>query len=121
MAKLTTSKRKKLKPGTFGLPKERKYPMPDKSHAANAKARATQQVKKGNLTPAENKKIDAKANKILGKTSTKKRKKSDRKLFFYYKSYSKCFVFDYRLVFCSIFFQRHFYDLLGSKRRVLIK
>jgi hypothetical protein len=70
MAKLTTKRRNKLKGSTFGLPKERKYPMPDRSHAANAKARATQQVKKGNLRPAEKKKIDAKANKILGKKSS---------------------------------------------------
>lgn len=69
MAKLTTEKRKGLEDTTFGLPDERKYPMPDKSHAANAKARATQQVKKGNLTAAEKAKIDAKANKILGKGS----------------------------------------------------
>ena len=40
--------------------------MPDKSHAANAKARATQQVAKGNLTSSEKKIIDLKANKILG-------------------------------------------------------
>ncbi len=67
MAKLTTKKRNKLKGKTFGLPSERKYPMPDKSHAANAKARATQQVKKGNLSSSQKKKIDAKANRILGK------------------------------------------------------
>ena len=52
---------------TFGLPGERKYPMPDKSHAANAKARASQQVAKGNLSSSSKTKIDAKANKILGK------------------------------------------------------
>ena len=67
MAKLTTKKRNKLKAKTFGLPSERKYPMPDRSHAANAKARATQQVKKGNLSSSQKKKIDAKANRILGK------------------------------------------------------
>jgi len=67
MAKLTTSKRNRIPSEKFGLPAERKYPMPDKSHAANAKARATQMVEKGKLTSAEKKKIDAKANKILGK------------------------------------------------------
>ena len=51
----------------FGLPGERKYPMPDKSHAANAKARATQQVKAGNLSASSAAKIRAKANRILGK------------------------------------------------------
>lgn len=67
MAKLTTKKRNSLPKSDFALPKERKYPMPDKSHAANAKARATQMVKKGKLSPASKAKIDAKANKILRK------------------------------------------------------
>lgn len=65
MAKLTTKGRKALKSHVFGIPGERKYPMPDRSHAANAKARASQQVAKGNLSSAEKKKIDAKANRIL--------------------------------------------------------
>ena len=71
MAKLTAKKRKKLPKSDFGMPGEKKYPMPDKSHAANAKARASQQVKKGNLSESAKEKIDAKANKIL----KKKRKK----------------------------------------------
>ncbi len=41
--------------------------MPDKSHARNAKARASQQESKGNLTAAEKKKIDRKADAILDK------------------------------------------------------
>jgi len=48
------------------MPGERKYPMPDKSHAANAKARATQQVNKGALSPAAAARVRAKANKVLG-------------------------------------------------------
>lgn len=67
MAKLTSSRRNSLSKSTFGLPEKRKYPMPDKSHAANAKARATQQVKKGNLSSSEAAKIRKKANRILGK------------------------------------------------------
>jgi hypothetical protein len=63
---LTAKKRKALATSTFGLPGERKYPMPDKSHAANAKARASQMVSKGKLSPAAKAKIDAKANRILG-------------------------------------------------------
>jgi hypothetical protein len=43
--------------------------MPDKAHAANAKARAAQMVKKGKLSESEKKKIDAKANKMLGHTA----------------------------------------------------
>ena len=67
MAELTTKKRNSEPKSDFGLPDERKYPMPDKSHAANAKARATQQRKKGNLTKAEETKIDRKADRILDK------------------------------------------------------
>jgi hypothetical protein len=66
MAELKAKQKNKMKDKTFGLPDERKYPMPDKEHAANAKARASQQLKKGNITAAEKKKIDAKANKKLG-------------------------------------------------------
>jgi hypothetical protein len=65
MATLSEKKRDRLKESTFGLPEERKYPMPDESHARNAKARAAQQLKAGNLTAAEKKKIDRKADKIL--------------------------------------------------------
>lgn len=65
MATLSEKKRDSLKPSEFGLPDEKKYPMPDKSHAANAKARATQQEEKGNLSAADKKKIDSKADRIL--------------------------------------------------------
>ena len=66
MAVLKAARRNKLKASTFGLPKQRKYPMPDKSHAANAKARATQMVNKGKLSSAQAAKIRAKANRMLG-------------------------------------------------------
>ncbi len=65
MAKMSEKKRDSLKSSQFGLPDERKYPMPDESHARNAKARAAQQEKKGNLTKAQERKIDRKADKIL--------------------------------------------------------
>ena len=67
MATLDEKKRDKLKGSTFGLPEERKYPMPDESHARNAKARASQQVKKGNLSKADERKIDRKADRVLGR------------------------------------------------------
>jgi hypothetical protein len=67
MANLTEKKRDRLKDSTFGLPEERKYPMPDESHAANAKARAAQQVKKGNLSKSDEHKIDRKADRVLNK------------------------------------------------------
>lgn len=66
MAKLKSATRNALPKSDFGLPGERKYPMPDASHAANAKARATQMVAKGKLSPGAAAKIRAKANKITG-------------------------------------------------------
>ena len=66
MANLSTDARNRLQSASFGLPGARKYPMPDRSHAANAKARATQGVKAGTLSPASAVKIKAKANRILG-------------------------------------------------------
>jgi hypothetical protein len=67
MANMTEKKRDSLKESQFGLPEERKYPMPDKAHARNAKARASQQLHDGNLTKSEKTKIDRKADRILDK------------------------------------------------------
>lgn len=67
MGLLSTNTRKQLPSDEFGLPGSRKYPMPDKSHAVNAKARATQMVKAGKLSSSSAKKIKAKANRILGR------------------------------------------------------
>lgn len=67
MAKLTTKKRDSLPKSEFGLPGTKKYPVPDRAHAVAAKARASQQEKKGNISPATKAKIDAKANKVLKK------------------------------------------------------
>ena len=65
MGKLTTKERKKLPSKDFGLPSTSSYPMPDKSHAADAKARASEEFNKGNLTASQKAQIDAKADKIL--------------------------------------------------------
>lgn len=65
MAKLSSSKRASLPKKDFGIPGKRAYPMPDKSHAGNAKARAAQQVNAGRMSKATEAKIDAKANKVL--------------------------------------------------------
>lgn len=54
-------------PSQFALPAERKYPVDTPARAANAKARATQQVKRGLLPPSTGAAIKAKANKVLGK------------------------------------------------------
>ena len=67
MATLSEKQRDKLPDSTFGLPEEHKYPMPDKSHARNAKARASQAQNAGRITAAEERKIDRKADKILNK------------------------------------------------------
>jgi len=67
MAKLSTAKRDKLPKSEFGLPGKKAYPMPDRSHAANAKARASQMEKAGKLSPSAKAKVDAKANKILAR------------------------------------------------------
>jgi hypothetical protein len=69
---------RELSKSQFGLPNQRKYPMPDKSHAANAKARAKQQLKRGKLTRGAYKKIVAKANGVLGRSKragSKRRKR----------------------------------------------
>jgi hypothetical protein len=65
MATLSTKQRKALPKSDFALPGKRAYPMPDASHAANAKARATQAVKAGRMSPSTAQKIDAKANKVI--------------------------------------------------------
>ena len=67
MAKLAAKARNKLPKSSFGEPGKRAYPMPDKSHAANAKARASQAVNAGRMSKSTEAKIDAKANRKLGK------------------------------------------------------
>ena len=69
-------KRSKLKKSQFGLPGKRKYPMPDKKHAVNAKGRAKQQLKRGRLSRAAYDKIVARANRVIARG--KKRKKTKR-------------------------------------------
>ena len=64
MAKLTATERKHLPANKFALP-GRRFPIEDKSHAANAKARATQGVKRGTLTEEQAARVRAKANRML--------------------------------------------------------
>lgn len=59
MAKLTAKARAKIPTSKFAGP-GRSYPIQDKAHAANAKARASQFA-----SPALKARIDAKANKVL--------------------------------------------------------
>lgn len=64
MAKMTTKSRSELALSDFAGA-GRTYPIPDRAHAANAKARASQQANAGNISQSTKAKIDAKANKVL--------------------------------------------------------
>lgn len=64
MAKLSSAERNKLPAKEFAGP-DRSYPVPDRSHAANAKARAQQQYNKGHISLEMLHRIDAKADKVL--------------------------------------------------------
>ena len=66
MSTLNSKQRKRLPTTVFAGP-NRSYTVPDKSHAANAKARATQQYKAGRLSKSQRDRIDAKANTVLSK------------------------------------------------------
>ena len=67
MAELSSKSRNKLPPKDFAEPEKRAYPIEDKAHARNAKARASQQVKAGKMSKAEEGKIDKKADGVLKK------------------------------------------------------
>lgn len=66
MAKLTSQQRNKLPSSEFAGP-DRSYPVPDHSHAANAKARAQQQYDKGHISLKMLHHIDEKADRVLKK------------------------------------------------------
>jgi hypothetical protein len=66
MAKLTSQSRKKLPDSEFALPGER-YPVEDKAHARNAKARASQAYNAGHLSAAQKAQVDRKADAELAK------------------------------------------------------
>ena len=65
MAKLKTETRNKLPSSKFAEPKKRAYPIEDKAHARNAKARASQAVDAGRMSKSEEAKIDKKADAVL--------------------------------------------------------
>lgn len=67
MSKLTSKARKSLPASKFGEPGKRAYPMPDRSHAANAKARASEMEHKGRISKSTEERIDRKADRVLGK------------------------------------------------------
>ncbi len=67
MAELNTEKRKHLPKAKFAEPEQRKYPIEDKAHARNAKARASQAQNAGRISKAEEERIDKKADAVLKK------------------------------------------------------
>ena len=64
MARLTTQERKKLPSDKFALP-GRRYPIEDKAHARDAKARASREQNAGRLSAADEAKVDRKADTVL--------------------------------------------------------
>ncbi len=68
MAELCTKARDKLPAKDFAEPDKRAYPIEDKAHARNAKARASQAVKAGRMSKAEGAKIGKKADAVLKKS-----------------------------------------------------
>ena len=81
MGDLSPKKREKLPAKDFGLPERAKtpeakkesgnYPMPDAKHAKNAKARASQQRKAGNLSKSDAERVERKADQVIDKDKKK--------------------------------------------------
>ena len=65
MSKLDTADRKKIPAKDFAEREKRAYPIENKAHARNAKARASQAVKAGRMSKAEENRIDKKADHVL--------------------------------------------------------
>lgn len=71
MSKLTSKQRNRIPDSEFAGP-DRSYPIEDRSHAANAKARATQQEHAGNLSASEAEHIRERADRKLRYGGSKK-------------------------------------------------
>jgi hypothetical protein len=67
MSKLNAARRRNLPAKDFAEPNKRAYPVEDKAHARNAKARAAQAANAGRMSKAEERKIDKKADAVLKK------------------------------------------------------
>jgi hypothetical protein len=67
MTKLNIRTRNRLASTDFAEPNKRAYPVEDKAHARNAKARASQATNAGRMSKAEERKIDKKADAVLKK------------------------------------------------------
>ncbi|QQX90656.1 hypothetical protein IGS75_10850 [Gluconobacter sphaericus] len=67
MSHLTQEERNALPDSAFGLPEKRAYPIDTRARASNAKARATQEYKRGLLTMEERDRIDQAADQRLAR------------------------------------------------------
>ncbi len=73
MGKLDAAERKRIPKSKFGLPGGR-YPVENRSHAVDAKARATEEWEKGKLSGSQRKEIFAKADAELRDSKRKRRR-----------------------------------------------
>lgn len=65
MSELKAKRRNALPAKDFGLTEQRKFPVEDKAHARNAKARAAEEYNAGHLSKASEEHIDRKADRKL--------------------------------------------------------
>ena len=65
MAKLTSKRRSKLPASKFALPEQKKYPINDKAHAQNAKARASEMEHQGKISASTRTKIDRASDRVI--------------------------------------------------------
>lgn len=70
MAKLNAKQRNALPDADFALPAERKYPIEDKTHARNAKSRASEEERKGLISKSTEEEIDQRADQVLNQGKT---------------------------------------------------
>lgn len=64
---MKAKKRKSLPKSKFALPGKKKYPVDTRKRAANAKARSTQQYRKGKISKSTKDRIHARANRVLAR------------------------------------------------------
>lgn len=67
MARLTTKQRKAMPKGQFALPKQKRFPINDKTHEEKAIQLAPRALKAGTITPMQKAMIDKKAKAKLNK------------------------------------------------------
>ncbi len=65
--RMKAKKRKSLPKSKFALPGKKKYPVDTRKRAANAKARSTQQYRKGKISKSTKDRIHARANRVLAR------------------------------------------------------